>query len=1304
MTPGMPRRIALGVAVTATALLSLANGSLGTRRSSHADARLLAGDPRAYTNRHLVALDRAYDAAGGRASVADLLAFYVVQEDARFVLRADFAPPGFPEARQRPLHGAQVVFLVDAAPGGSTSLPDVAQAAPLAWESMIVVETTPAGVAARAFAAGALAAAGGGVPCTARLAERHDMLEVEVPNDLLRKAAAPARYAVLTLVGGALEDQIDAGTPGARLAGPHNIAFVQHGNQGLTYSTVLRGERGEAAAYDGDPNNPDDGFDELLAAHDYYDLPGCFHLAATLQTAAAWHDPTFNSWMATGVSQGWVDLVTSAYAQHMMPFVRDEMNSWSVDVERDMTNWRYGGNAVVAWVPERVWLDNPDNDGNGITASAGVIDWIGDDFLDNGVQAVVLDDYIHCGYENNVFDDHHIYTIGNGLKIIPIDNNFVGEMNYDWGNAWNRIIGSSADELIVYGNDWEIAAEVSQGAGNAFALNNYIKILQLASQNSGIVSVWRLSDAIAGFGGGSILLQNGTYGLLGGYGGYGGGNNSWYTDWAAYTGPSNLDAHVPKWNYGQIWNNAITRLLAAPNNALSQSAWYVLMTNLHETGWHDEGQVSGWQHHYSNHIKNANVFTEASRWVDGQFASQTGAYLADVDDDGTQEAVIYNDRVFAVFESIGGKAQWIVAKGPSYDYSVGSNDHVYWADTDGDYNEVNHTASFSDVSVRGIDREHDLYGLSVVTGSGTTVELQLSHASVVKRVRLTLGQPYLDVVYNTFGERAYVKCAFTPDLIDLTWNGHAPLARVWDADLGRYFGQRNTNTGATAAVVTGSAGAVHNLQFAHTLAEGDEFYGDGAFQVYLYAGAASPPDGTGHIPELKALRDGLTDTLGPEVVSASYYPTPNRLSIRFNQVVRYDNVVLGSIAVDDDGDDTADVTLTGASTVTTSANATRLDITLASATAAALEALNTANLRLLLQSGAFTDVPGNPSPAVAAAANKTITYEAATLITIDGRIDPAEWTAQRRIVDDPNDSAWTSTNEIDALYVLWDATYLYLGIDGQVSNNSWILYLDTDAFGPDGETDLTAIDTWERGATFTAPGFKPDVQWGTYQHQGGADSSTLWRLTSATSSTNLSSQAVIAFDSQHTFGSQSGSEIAIPWDVLYGLGPGLVPPGTRLGLVASICWDPEPAGVLGGDVAPNNVAASLPVVDRFVYLPIDNDGNGVPDPNPVPTAVRDDHVAAPQVSRLVAAAPNPFNPSTTLVFEVASPAAARLEILDVRGRRVATLVDAALGAGRHTRVWNGRDDAGRPVASGVYVARLEVGARWAGQAKLVLLQ
>jgi uncharacterized repeat protein (TIGR01451 family) len=72
--------------------------------------------------------------------------------------------------------------------------------------------------------------------------------------------------------------------------------------------------------------------------------------------------------------------------------------------------------------------------------------------------------------------------------------------------------------------------------------------------------------------------------------------------------------------------------------------------------------------------------------------------------------------------------------------------------------------------------------------------------------------------------------------------------------------------------------------------------------------------------------------------------------------------------------------------------------------------------------------------------------------------------------------------------------------------------------------------------------------------------------------------------------------------------------------------------------------------------------------------------------------PNPFNPVTTIQFELSTAGATRLEIFDVAGRRVRTLVDEPLPEGPHAVVWNGRDDGGRAVASGQYFYRLDAGA------------
>ena len=85
-------------------------------------------------------------------------------------------------------------------------------------------------------------------------------------------------------------------------------------------------------------------------------------------------------------------------------------------------------------------------------------------------------------------------------------------------------------------------------------------------------------------------------------------------------------------------------------------------------------------------------------------------------------------------------------------------------------------------------------------------------------------------------------------------------------------------------------------------------------------------------------------------------------------------------------------------------------------------------------------------------------------------------------------------------------------------------------------------------------------------------------------------------------------------------------------------------------------------------------------------------VPSPGTAPAVAAAPNPFNPRTELVFSLPSAGRARLAVHAADGRLVRTLVAADLAAGEHRVVWRGRDDTGRALASGTYLLRLETPA------------
>ena len=68
--------------------------------------------------------------------------------------------------------------------------------------------------------------------------------------------------------------------------------------------------------------------------------------------------------------------------------------------------------------------------------------------------------------------------------------------------------------------------------------------------------------------------------------------------------------------------------------------------------------------------------------------------------------------------------------------------------------------------------------------------------------------------------------------------------------------------------------------------------------------------------------------------------------------------------------------------------------------------------------------------------------------------------------------------------------------------------------------------------------------------------------------------------------------------------------------------------------------------------------------------------------------PNPFNPSTTIPFQLPTATHVRLEVFNLLGQRVATLVNGELPAGSHTVRWNGTDVAGRPAGAGLYLYQL----------------
>ena len=154
--------------------------------------------------------------------------------------------------------------------------------------------------------------------------------------------------------------------------------------------------------------------------------------------------------------------------------------------------------------------------------------------------------------------------------------------------------------------------------------------------------------------------------------------------------------------------------------------------------------------------------------------------------------------------------------------------------------------------------------------------------------------------------------------------------------------------------------------------------------------------------------------------------------------------------------------------------------------------------------------------------------------------------------------------------------------------------------------------------------------------------------------------------------------------------------------------------------APGNVAychfTGIGTVDGAMALPFT--GNSVLDVNDTPLGFAtssDDSMyvyyeptpagepEAPTKLRLLGNAPNPFNPSTVIRFELPETGRWNVSIYDVEGRLQRVLLDEEHAAGRHELRWDGRDEGGASVGSGVYLVRVS-GAKGSETGKMLLLK
>ena len=94
----------------------------------------------------------------------------------------------------------------------------------------------------------------------------------------------------------------------------------------------------------------------------------------------------------------------------------------------------------------------------------------------------------------------------------------------------------------------------------------------------------------------------------------------------------------------------------------------------------------------------------------------------------------------------------------------------------------------------------------------------------------------------------------------------------------------------------------------------------------------------------------------------------------------------------------------------------------------------------------------------------------------------------------------------------------------------------------------------------------------------------------------------------------------------------------------------------------------------------------------------------PTVTGLNQNIPNPFNPETTIEYSLKEPGNICLEIYNIRGQKVKTLVNEFRNVGYHSVIWNGKDESGELVSSGIYLYQLKVDGEYKASRKCILLK
>jgi glycosidase len=646
------------------------------------------------------------------------------------------------------------------------------------------------------------------------------------------------------------------------------IIPLVHGNQAIQPGNVIQNliNNGLGA-----------GLYRPLNVHEAYEVPLTLHITPTLASAIewaradtnispAWRDgPAFNRRLADRIAASNVCLLASTFSDHMMPYFTPEFNADNVALAAEFLENIYGPGAIsdqVFWTPERL-IDHD------VLAKIGLL----------GFSYTFIDQSQHLrrwfNHTESIGENAYRINKINNINCIAISDNFSAYryVNHDGGpalqlrQALNRrartgFWSGQHPQVMTFFMDW--GDFVDKSKADAYDKNirwmankGWIQLvtpdqiannaLDISVPPNGTPDVWNRVDRGTG-----LTLAKTSHDWIQ----YSSQDN--YDNWYLGSGLNQgLHSHKPLIRpgvtnsnpYGMLYfgglvSQAWQRVQGIGDPNLSRLGRSVLHASTFETAFHTQSQnpvnmtkFSIGEFAYPDNsfdtlidfariaqaqTRMAAILKRVDQWAAGPSPTpQTSA--EDIDLDGEDEYLLSNDRLFAVFERIGGRlvAVWVrdilggqvfQAAGnlASYADSTSEVEGITNTKINGAV-EAHRTSCLKDwwyAASSSSAYVNDLYTPADQTNGW---KFTSSNGNIAKTITLTPKSWHLDVSYQVAAGTLYVRNGLSPNLYDLLINGQKTLA--WPETTGGAVRLANTNYETTVMVYVGYSDAGHNAAY-----------------------------------------------------------------------------------------------------------------------------------------------------------------------------------------------------------------------------------------------------------------------------------------------------------------------------------------------------------------------------------------------------------------------------------------------------------------------------------------------------------